>query len=107
MTQHEQKLGDRHRLLLRALHRVGRHSYLGQVYVHRLGQEMGLNTVGLEDDRAELVKLAHELEEAGYVRGSAGRYAFYKETKREPDQPENMKDAYGYYALTDEGKRNI
>jgi DNA-binding PadR family transcriptional regulator len=68
---------------------------------------MGLNTVGLEDDRAELVKLARELEEAGYVRGSAGGYAFYKETKREPAQPENMKEARGYYALTDEGKRNI
>jgi hypothetical protein len=47
-----------------------------QIYVHRLGQEMGLNTVGLEDDRAELVKLVRELEEAGYVRGSTGRYAF-------------------------------
>lgn len=68
---------------------------------------MGLNTVGLEDDRAELVKLARESEEAGFVRGRAGRYAFYTETKREPDQPENMKDAYGYYALTDEGKRKV
>ena len=107
MTQHEEKTGERHRLLLRALHRVGRHSSLEQVYVHRLGQEMGLNSVGLEDDRAELVKLARELEEAGYVRGSAGGYAFYKESKREPAQPENMKEAHGYYALTEEGKRNI
>jgi hypothetical protein len=86
---------------------MGRHSYLGQVYVHRLGQEMEMNTVGLEEERAELVKLARELEEAGYIGGSGGGYPFYKETKREPNQPESMKEAYGYYVLTDEGKRHI
>jgi hypothetical protein len=107
LSQHEQKIGERHRLLLRALHRLGSHSYLGQVYVHRLGQEMGMNTVGLQDAREELAKLARELEEAGYIQGGAGGYAFYKETKREPPQLESMKEAYGYYALTDEGRRRI
>jgi hypothetical protein len=107
LSQHEEKIGEKHRLLLRAIHRVGRHSYLEQVYVHRLGQEMGMNTVGLEDDRAELAKLARELEEAGYIQGGGGTYAFYKETKRERDQPENMKGAHGYYVITDEGKRRI
>jgi hypothetical protein len=75
--------------------------------VHRLGQEMEMKTVGLEDDRAELVKLARELEEAGYIRGSGGGYAFFKEATHERPQPEGMKEAYGYYALTDEGKRHI
>jgi hypothetical protein len=68
---------------------------------------MEMKTVGLEDDRAELVKLARELEEAGYVQGSGGRYTFHKEKKRESPQPDSMKEAYGYYALTDEGKRYV
>ena len=107
LSQHEQKIGERHRQLLRALHRLGRHSYLGQVYVHRLGQEMGMNTVGIEDAREELAKLTRELEEAGYIQGGGGGYTFYKETKREPPQLESMKGAYGYYALTDEGLLSI
>jgi hypothetical protein len=107
LSQYEEKIGERHQLLLGALHRVGRHSYLEQVYVHRLGQEMGMNAVGLQDAREELAKLAHELEQAGYIQGGAGGYAFYTETKREPPQLESMKGACGYYALTDEGKRRI
>ena len=107
LPQNEQKIGERHRQFLKALDKLGRDSCLGQVYVHRLGQEMGMNSVGFEDDRDELAKLARELEEAGYIRRSGGRYTFYKETARERRRTDSQEEAYGYFMLTEEGERLI
>lgn len=86
MSHHEEKnIEELHRRFLRTLHELGPNSYLGQVYVHRLGQQIGMNSVGFESDREELAEIARDLEEAGYIRRSSP----------------------GYFALTDEGKRRI
>jgi hypothetical protein len=72
LSQPEEKIEERHRQLLRVLYELGRVSVLGQVYVHKLGQEMGINPVGFQDAREELAKLGRELEEAGYLQRSGG-----------------------------------
>lgn len=102
------EIDEQHKRLLRKLYELGRNAYMRAVYVHRLGQELGLGTVQYEKDRDELARLARELEEAGYIRRSGGGYAFFYERNQERGRPaESQVEGFGYLSLTDEGRRKV
>jgi hypothetical protein len=101
------ELEEQHRQLLRALYELGQNSYMHEVYVHKIGQELGLGTVQYERGRDELARLARELEEAGYIQRSGGGYAFFYEKFPERNETESQVEGFGYLALTDEGRRKV
>ncbi len=105
MTQKE--LEEQHEQFLRKLYELGRDSYLGEVYVHRLGQALGMGTVQYLEERDKLARLARELAEAGYLVRSGGRFVFFTESGLEIEQTESRKEGYGYFSLTDEGRRKV
>jgi hypothetical protein len=63
----DERLEERHLELLRAIDEVARRDAAGVATMYRAAEKVGLNTVCKEADRQEFVRLARELEEAGYV----------------------------------------
>ena len=101
------ELDENQQQLIKTLYELGRNSYFHEVYVHKLGQQFGLGTVQYQTDRDELVRLANELEEAGYVRKSPGRYVFFFEYTPGSLQSERRVESYDYLSLTDEGRSTV
>jgi Mn-dependent DtxR family transcriptional regulator len=101
------ELDEQQQQLMKTLYELGVNTYFHEVYVHRLGQQFGLGTVQYQKDREGLAKLASELEEAGYVRKSPGRYVFFFEYTRERLQSERRVESFDYLSLTDEGRREV
>jgi hypothetical protein len=95
------------RQLLKTLYELGQNAYFRQVYVHKLGQQLGLGTVQHQRDRDELARLARGLEEAGYVRRSGGGYLFFFETPSGRRQADSQVEGFGYLSPTDEGRRMV
>jgi hypothetical protein len=63
----DEGIGQRHLELLRAIDEVARRDAAGVATMYRAAEKVGLNTVCKEADRQEFVRMARELEEAGYV----------------------------------------
>lgn len=103
----EKELEEHHERLLRVLCELGRNAYSHAVYVHRLGQELGLDTVQYERGRDKLATLARELEDVGYIERSGGGYGFFYEIHPERNQTESQVEGFGYLSLTDEGRRKV
>jgi hypothetical protein len=101
------ELDEQQQQLMKTLYELGVNTYFHEVYVHRLGQQFGLGTVQYQRDRDELAKLASELEEAGYVRRSPGRYVFFFERTPGRLQSEKRVESFDYLSLTDEGRREV
>jgi hypothetical protein len=53
--------------LLRAIDEVAQRGAAGVATMYRAAEKVGLNTVCKQADREEFVRLARDLEEAGYV----------------------------------------
>jgi hypothetical protein len=103
----EKEIEEHHERLLRVLYELGRNAYMHAVYVHRLGQELGLGTVQYERGRDKLARLARELEQAGYIERGGGGYGFFYEIHPERNQAESQVEGFGYLSLTDEGRRKV
>ena len=101
------EINERQKQLLKNLYELANNAYLQQVYVHTLGQQPGLNTVQYQRVRDERARLALELEEAGYVKRSAGRFAFFFEGAARPRHAESRVEGFGYLSLTDEGRSKV
>jgi hypothetical protein len=98
------ELDEQQQQLMKTLYELGQNTYFHEVYVHKVGQQLGLGTVQYQKDGEELARLASELEEAGYVRKSPGRYVFFFEYNRERLQSERRIETFDYLSLTDEGR---
>jgi hypothetical protein len=92
---------------LKTLYELGKNAHFHEVYIHKLGQQLGLGTVQYQSGRDKLARLARELEEAGYVRRRAGRYIFFFERSSGRRQSESQLEGFGYLSLTDEGHRIV
>jgi hypothetical protein len=63
----DDRLEERHLELLRAIDEVAQRDAAGVATMYRAAEKVGLDAVCKEVDRQELVRLVHDLEEAGYV----------------------------------------
>jgi hypothetical protein len=63
----DESLEERHLNLLRAIDEVARRDAAGVATMYRVAEKVGLDAVCKEADRLELVQLARDLKEAGYV----------------------------------------
>lgn len=63
----DEEVDQRHLELLRAIDEVARRDAAGVATAYRAAQKLGLNLVGKEAERKEFVRLARDLEDAGYV----------------------------------------
>jgi hypothetical protein len=84
-------MGQRHLDLLRAIDEVARRDPAGVSTMYQAAQKIGLNPVGKAADRRECVRLARELEEAGYVEVYAITYQGLRAS----------------YSATEEGRRRL
>ena len=101
------ELSEDQQQLMRTLYQLGENAYFHEVYVHKLGQQLGLGTVQYQRGRDELARLARELEEAGYVRRSSGGYGFFFERLSGRREAESQLEGFGYLSLTDEGRQMV
>jgi hypothetical protein len=85
----EERIDERHLGLLEAIDEVARGSHAGVSTMYQAAEKVGLNAVCKEADRQEFVRLARDLEEAGYVdiqgvtyRGLRASYSATEEGRR-------------------------
>jgi hypothetical protein len=87
----DEGVGQRHLQLLRAIDEVARRDAAGVATAYRAAEKVGLNIVGKEADREEFVRLARDLEDAGYVDVYEVTYLGLR----------------GSYSATEEGRRRL
>jgi hypothetical protein len=87
----DEGMGQRHLELLRAIDEVARRDPAGVSTMYQAAQKIGLNPVGKQADRQECVRLARDLEEAGYVDVYAITYQGLRAS----------------YSATEEGRRRL
>jgi hypothetical protein len=63
----DERVEEQHVELLRAIDEVAQRDAAGVATMYRAAEKVGLNTVCKQADREEFVRLARDLEEAGYV----------------------------------------
>jgi hypothetical protein len=86
-----EEIGERHLELLRVLDELTRSDPDGVADMDKAAQQMGLDTIGKESDRAEFETLASELEEAGYVEA----------------QGSDLAASYGRLSVSEEGRNEL
>ena len=86
-----EELSGRHMELLKVLHEVGANNPDGVADMDRVAQEVGLETVGKEEDRAEFEACVSALEEAGYVE----------------KQGSDLRTSHGKLSVTEEGRKRL
>ena len=68
----ESRVGERHTRFLKVLDEVARGDMAGVASVYRCAERLGLDFVGKEADREEIVGLVRDLQEAGYAQTAGG-----------------------------------
>ena len=68
----ESRVGERHKRFLKVLDEVARADMAGVASVYRCARSLGLDFVGKEADREEIVGLVRDLQEAGYAQSAGG-----------------------------------
>ena len=63
----DERVEEQHVELLRAIDEVAQRDAAGVATMYRAAEKVGLNTVCKQADREEFVRLARDLEDAGYV----------------------------------------
>ena len=102
----EKEIGERPQQLLRTTYELSRGNPARFVYIHEVAQEMGMGTVQYEKDREEFAAWARELEEAGYIeRQGSGNVFFFEETGQQKRANQQTDEEYGFFSITDEGRR--
>ena len=89
--QSGEEVGKRHLELLKAIDQVARRDPAGVSTSYRAADKVGLDLVCKQADRQEFMHLAHDLQEAGYVKVGGITYLGLRAS----------------YALTDEGHRRL
>ncbi|MDP9457672.1 MAG: hypothetical protein M3Q60_18305 [Actinomycetota bacterium] len=92
----ESKVGERHMRFLEVLDEVALGDISGVASVYRCAERLGLDFVGKEADREEIVGLVRDLQEAGYAKIAAG----VREVNAE-------RLALGGISLTEDGRSRI
>jgi hypothetical protein len=87
----DERVGEQHLELLRAIDEVAQGDAAGVATMYRAAEKVGLNTVCKQADRQEFVRLARDLEEAGYVEVQGITYMGLRAS----------------YLVTDEGRRRL
>ena len=89
--QRKEEVGERHLELLKAIDEVAKRDPAGVSTSYKAAYKVGLDPVCNEADRREFTRLAHGLEEVGYVNVGGITYLGLRAS----------------YALTDEGHRRL
>jgi hypothetical protein len=89
--QRGEELGKRHLELLKAIDEVARRDPAGVSTSYKAADKVGLDLVCKQADRQEFMRLAHDLQAAGYVNVGGVTYLGLRAS----------------YALTDEGHRRL
>jgi hypothetical protein len=84
-------LEERHLELLRAIDEVTQRDAAGVATMYRAAKKVGLNAVCKQADRQEFVRLARDLEEAGYIEVQGITYMGLRAS----------------YSVTEEGQRRL
>jgi hypothetical protein len=92
----ESGVGERHLRFLEVLDEVARGDAAGVASVYRCAQRLGLDFVGKEADRGQIVSLVRDLQEAGYAKTAGAARTVAAERL-----------ALGGISVTEEGYRRL